>query len=87
MIKEKIKVFLVLMLMSVVVLADDDDQKVSTTIHVQGGKLIKEKQEIEVYDYHSGTYYSVHVYREPETEGQPKPEAIKDSKSATQTRP
>lgn len=75
------------MLVPLMLLADDDDKTVSTTINVQGGKRIKEKQEIEVYDYHSGTYYSVHVYREPENQdGQPKAESPKDN-SPAQTRP
>ena len=90
MILEKIKafVFLVLMLIPLTLHADDDDKKMMTTINFQGGKRLKEKQEIEVYDYHSGTYYSVFVYREPENQaGQPEAKSSNDPKPASQTRP
>ena len=86
MILEKIKafVFLVLMLIPLTLQADDDDKKMMTTINVQGGKRLKEKQEI----YHSGTYYSVFVYREPENQaGQPEAKSSNDPKPASQTRP
>jgi hypothetical protein len=45
--------------------ADEDDNRETSTLQIQGGKLIGEKHEIEIYDYHSGTYQTVDVYRKP----------------------
>lgn len=87
MMKKKTAIFCVLMLLPLWVEAEDDDNRVTTTLEVQGGKLIREKQEIEVYDYHSGTFYSVHVYREPDKSGKTKLESVEKSQSSQQTRP
>ncbi|AMK78890.1 MULTISPECIES: hypothetical protein [Methylomonas] len=46
-------------------MADEDDKPETSTVQIQGGKLIGEKHEIEIYDYHSGTYQTVDVYRKP----------------------
>ncbi|CAD6876568.1 hypothetical protein [Methylomonas fluvii] len=43
--------------------ADEDDKPETSTLQIQGGKVIGEKHEIEVYDYHSGTYQTFDVYR------------------------
>lgn len=45
--------------------ADEDDKTETSTLQIEGGKLIGEKHEIEIYDYHSGTYQTVDVYRKP----------------------
>ena len=45
--------------------ADEDDDPETSTLQIEGGKLIGEKYEIEIYDYHSGTYQTVDVYRKP----------------------
>ncbi|MDX8126665.1 hypothetical protein QLH52_05185 [Methylomonas sp. OY6] len=45
--------------------ADEDDKPETSTLQIQGGKVIGEKHEIEVYDYHSGTYQTFDVYRKP----------------------
>ena len=64
----------------------DDDKPVTSTIEVKGGKIAKEKHEIEIYDYHSGTYNTVDVYRKPNAEA--KPEAGKAAPStASQPNP
>ena len=45
------------------VFADNDEGAVPTTIEIKAGKLIREKHEIEIYDYHTGTFQAVDVYR------------------------
>ena len=54
------------MLVSGFALADEDDKDVTEFVEFQGGKLVKERLEVEIYDYHTGTYYTVDVYREPD---------------------
>ncbi len=48
-----------------VVLAEDDESKSTTIITIQDGKFVGEQHEIEIYDYHSGVYQTVNVYRKP----------------------
>ncbi|OQW71798.1 MAG: hypothetical protein BVN35_15845 [Proteobacteria bacterium ST_bin11] len=45
--------------------ADEDNKSETSSMQIEGGKLIGEKHEIEIYDYHSGTYQTVDVYRRP----------------------
>jgi hypothetical protein len=42
----------------------DSDQKRTLIIH--DGKVISEEHEVEVYDYHTGTFQTFKVYRQPE---------------------
>lgn len=46
--------------------AEDDESKTSKTVKIEGGKFVGEEHEIEIYDYHSGVYQSVTVYRKPQ---------------------
>lgn len=55
-----------LLLLSDGALADEDDRAEISTLQIQGGKMVREKHEIEIYDYHSGTYQTFDVYRKPE---------------------
>jgi hypothetical protein len=45
--------------------ADDDEKATTNTVTIEQGKLVGEHEEIEIYDYHTGTYQSVYVYRKP----------------------
>lgn len=45
--------------------AEDEDTQPSRTLTIEGGKFIGEEKEIEIYDYHTGTYQTVTVYRKP----------------------
>lgn len=47
--------------------ADDEDKQSNKTLHIEQGKLVGEEHEIEIYDYHSGIFHTVTVYRKPET--------------------
>ncbi|WP_020481575.1 hypothetical protein [Methylomonas sp. MK1] len=66
--------------------ADEDDTPETSTLQIQGGKLIGEKHEIEIYDYHSGTYQTVDVYRKPakSLKKDPPPQAPKQSSEPAQ---
>lgn len=76
-----IVVFAALAVLPRPVLAEqDDDKPVTSIIEIKGGKIAKEKHEIEIYDYHSGTYNTVDVYREPKADS--KTEAGKAHPSA-----
>ncbi|OAI12286.1 hypothetical protein A1507_01985 [Methylomonas koyamae] len=46
--------------------AEEDDSKPAKTVKIEGGKFVGEEHEIEIYDYHSGVYQSVTVYRTPQ---------------------
>ncbi|MCQ8182370.1 hypothetical protein NP603_14710 [Methylomonas sp. SURF-1] len=46
--------------------AEDDESKTSKTVKIEGGKYVGEEHDIEIYDYHSGVYQSVTVYRKPQ---------------------
>ncbi len=65
-------------------LAEDDDTKPVTRREFQDGQLVREKQEVEVYDYHSGSYFSVFVYRETD---QAKPESESKNQPTLQQKP
>jgi len=41
----------------------EEDTTVIKTEQIQAGKIVNEEHEIEVYDYHTGTYQTVIVYR------------------------
>ena len=45
--------------------ADDDEKAITSTLTIEQGKVVGEREEIEIYDYHTGTYQSVYVYRKP----------------------
>lgn len=64
--KNMIAILCVLTLLPNWARADEDDKSVTSTLQIQGGKMVGEKREIEIYDYHSGTYQTVDVYRKPE---------------------
>jgi hypothetical protein len=48
--------------------AEDDDTQSDNkrTLIIQDGKVISEEHEVEVYDYHTGTFQTYKVYRAPE---------------------
>ncbi len=46
--------------------AEDDESKTSKTVKIEVGKYVGEEHDIEIYDYHSGVYQSVSVYRKPQ---------------------
>jgi len=59
--------------------AEEDDNKEVRTFIIKEGKVIREEHEVEVYDYHTGTFQTFKVYREPEADHKakgdtPKPE-------------
>jgi hypothetical protein len=86
--KIKICSFFFLVLMSLGVSAEDTDKLTkTTTINVEGGKLVREKQEVEVYDYHTGTFYSVHVYREIDKDKKSAAEPVDPNQPSTKNRP
>lgn len=58
-------VALLITLLPAWVTAAEDDNPETHTLQIEGGNLIGEKHEIEIYDYHSGTYQTVDVYRKP----------------------
>jgi len=66
--------------------ADEDDKPETSTLQIQGGKVIGEKHEIEVYDYHSGTYQTFDVYRKP-AKSQNKDTAPQTPNPSTETAP
>lgn len=66
--------------------ADEDDKPETSTLQIQGGKVIGEKHEIEVYDYHSGTYQTFDVYRKP-AKSPNKDTATQTPKPSTETAP
>lgn len=80
MIKRTLAVLLVPVLLPRWAAADEDDKALTSTVNIQGGQLVGEKQEIEIYDYHTGTYQTVDVYRKPD-------KTQKQIPDSTQTRP
>lgn len=62
-------VILGLMLSVGSVCADDSDSEdnnaITSTLTIEQGKVVGDREEIEIYDYHTGTYQSVYVYRKP----------------------
>lgn len=46
--------------------AEDDESKAPKTVKIEGGKFVGEEHDVEIYDYHSGVYQSVTVYRKPQ---------------------
>ena len=66
MMKKTIAIIATLLLPLHWALADEDDKAETSILQIQGGKMVNEKHEIEIYDYHSGTYHTVDVYRKPE---------------------
>lgn len=60
--------------------SDDTESDNKTTLIIHNGKVISEEHEVEVYDYHTGTFQTYKVYREPEKKlkaaGEKKPETI-----------
>jgi len=64
---------LVISLMSSVSIAwaDDDEKATTSTLTLEQGKVVGEREEIEIYDYHTGTYQSVYVYRKPRESRKP----------------
>lgn len=83
--KNTIAILATLMLLSDWAAADEDDKPVTSTVRIEGGQLIGEKQEIEIYDYHTGTYQTVDVYRKPNKTLKKAPEAAKQAPSTEQT--
>ncbi len=60
--------WIALLCLSAIAIADDEDSRQSNkTVHIEQGKLVGEEHEIEIYDYHSGIFHTVTVYRKPET--------------------
>lgn len=48
--------------------SDDTESDNKTTLIIHNGKVISEEHEVEVYDYHTGTFQTYKVYRAPEKE-------------------
>lgn len=59
--------WIALICLPAVAVADDEDKQSNKTLHIEQGKLVGEEHEIEIYDYHSGIFHTVTVYRKPET--------------------
>lgn len=75
---------LFLMVLPLLSHAEDDDGKQPRNLILKEGKVIREEHEVEVYDYHTGTFQTFKVYREPETGDKAKADAPKpgpDSKA------
>lgn len=86
--KTKFYLFFTLILMSLGASAEDADTVTkTTTINVEGGKLVREKQEVEVYDYHTGTFYTVHVYREAGKDKKSAAEPVDPNQPSSKNRP
>ena len=84
----KIYLFFILVLISLGASAEDADKLTrTTTINIEGGKLVREKQELEVYDYHTGTFYSVHVYRETDKDNKSAAEPVDPNQPNSNNRP
>lgn len=45
---------------------EDTESDNKRTLIIQNGKVISEEHEVEVYDYHTGTFQTYKVYRPPE---------------------
>lgn len=70
---KKVIAGLSLLLMPFLILADEEESSnsITRTLTIEKGKLVREQQEIEIYDYHTGTYQTVNVYREKKPPSSP----------------
>lgn len=64
--KYTVAVVFALMLLPEAAVADDEDTPVTSSVEIHGDQRVGEKHEIEIYDYHTGTYQTVDVYRKPD---------------------
>jgi hypothetical protein len=60
--------FLLCSILSHIAYAENDDTESDNkrTLIILNGKVISEEHEVEVYDYHTGTFQTYKVYRAPE---------------------
>lgn len=87
MLKQILAGLFALVLLSETALAEEDDKDVTDFVEIRGGKMVRERREVEIYDYHTGTYYRVDVYREPDGKTVSEPRIPQPSRGTEQSAP